>query len=82
MPYVFTFLVVSFLGFLGYRMIKDKSVPSNNYTPDDDITFGRIIDVKQDSPIHDSKHNVEYAEYKVIDEKNEIILNNDSQKNT
>ncbi len=62
MVYIFTFFIIAVIGFIFYRVIKNEELPSNRYTPDDDITFGRVIDYKQDIPIHDTKHHVEYEE--------------------
>lgn len=62
MAFIFTLLTIAVIGFIFYRVIKNNSLPSNRYTPDDDITFGRIIDLKQDIPIQDTKHHMEYEE--------------------
>lgn len=43
-------------------MIQRKSTPSNRYTPFDEITMGNKIDVKQDAPIQDTKHRIQYEE--------------------
>lgn len=43
-------------------MIKKKSTPSNKYTPFDDITMGIKGDIKQDSLIQVTKHNIAYEE--------------------
>lgn len=62
MTYVYTLFVISVIGFVIYRMIKKKSMPSNRYTPDDDITMGKKIEVKRDSPLEDSKHFIQNEE--------------------
>lgn len=49
-------------GFIIYRIIKKRTMPTNRYTPYDDITMGRKIDVMHDKPIYDSKHVIEYRE--------------------
>ncbi|PKR84642.1 DUF3951 domain-containing protein [Heyndrickxia camelliae] len=41
MGYVFTLFIMVVLGFICYRIFKGKSVPSNQYTPYDDITVGK-----------------------------------------
>ncbi|MGN7299466.1 DUF3951 domain-containing protein [Ferdinandcohnia sp. SAFN-114] len=70
MAYVYTLFVISVIGFVIYRMIKKKSTPSNRYTPYDDITMGKKIEVKRDRPLEDSKHVIQYEE-KV--EKNKTV---------
>lgn len=62
MAYVYTLFVISIIGFVIYRMIKKKSTPSNRYTPYDDITMGKKIEVKRESPLEDSKHVIQYEE--------------------
>ena len=62
MAYIFTLFILAVIAFTFYKVIKNESLPSNRYTPDDDITFGRVIDLKQDIPIHDTKHHMEYEE--------------------
>jgi hypothetical protein len=67
MAYIYTFLVLLIIGLICYRWIKKKSVPSNRYTPYDEITMGSKIEIKQDSKIDDTKHNIKY----------EVKINND-----
>jgi hypothetical protein len=43
-----------------YRMMRKIKMPSNRYTPFDDITIGNKIEVKRDGPIQDNKQNKEY----------------------
>ena len=62
MAYLYTLFIISVIGFIGYRMIKRKSTPSNRYTPYDDITMGIKIDIKQDGPTKDTKHQIDYEE--------------------
>jgi hypothetical protein len=62
MEYVFALFIISIIGFVFYRMIKRQSKPSNRYTPYDDITSGIKVDSKQDSPVQDTKHQIEYEE--------------------
>jgi hypothetical protein len=49
-------------GIILYRIIFKRKMPSNKYTPYDDITMGRQIDVMKDQPIYDTKHEIEYIE--------------------
>ncbi|MFE1245036.1 DUF3951 domain-containing protein [Fictibacillus sp. NPDC058756] len=49
-------------GLILYRIIVKRKMPSNKYTPYDDITMGRQIDVMKDQPIYDTKHKIEYRE--------------------
>ncbi|MCM3732626.1 hypothetical protein M3196_13215 [Fictibacillus nanhaiensis] len=49
-------------GIILYRIIFKRKMPSNKYTPYDDITMGRQIDVMKDQPIYDTKHEIEYKE--------------------
>lgn len=49
-------------GLILYRIIVKRKMPSNKYTPYDDITMGRQIDVMKDQPIYDTKHEIEYRE--------------------
>ncbi|WP_099353203.1 DUF3951 domain-containing protein [Fredinandcohnia onubensis] len=69
MAYIYTLFVISVIGFIIYRTIKKKSTPSNRYTPYDDITMGKKIEVKQDSPLEDSKHVIQYEEKVEKDKK-------------
>ncbi|MET1180785.1 DUF3951 domain-containing protein [Peribacillus simplex] len=63
MTYVFSLFIIFVIGFVCYRMIKKKSIPSNRYTPYDDITMGiKDDDIQQDNPIHDTKHHIQYEE--------------------
>jgi hypothetical protein len=62
MAYVYTFLLISVLGFTIYRIIKNKSLPSNRYTPYDDITMGKPIDINRNLQIQETKHVIEYEE--------------------
>jgi hypothetical protein len=49
-------------GLILYRIIVKRKMPSNKYTPYDDITMGRHIDVMKEQPIYDTKHEIEYRE--------------------
>ncbi|RZT23500.1 hypothetical protein [Fictibacillus sp. BK138] len=49
-------------GLIFYRIIFKRKMPSNKYTPYDDITMGRHIDVMKDQPLYDTKHEIEYRE--------------------
>jgi hypothetical protein len=49
-------------GLILYRIIHTRRLPSNKYTPYDDITMGRQIDVMKNQPIYDTKHQIEYRE--------------------
>lgn len=60
--YVFTLFIIVVIGFVCYRIFKGKSAPSNQYTPYDDITVGKKVDIKRDSPLHDTKHQIQYEE--------------------
>jgi len=60
--YVFTLFIMVVLGFICYRIFKGKSVPSNQYTPYDDITVGKKVDIKRVNPLHDTKHEIQYEE--------------------
>ncbi|WP_057776694.1 DUF3951 domain-containing protein [Cytobacillus dafuensis] len=62
MAYFYTLFVISVIGFVIFRMIRKKSAPTNRYTPYDDITLGNKIYLKQDTPIQDSKHLIQYEE--------------------
>jgi hypothetical protein len=62
MEYVSTFFIISLIGFICYRMFKRKSIPSNRYTPFDEVNMGTKNDVKEDVPIQDTKHHIEYEE--------------------
>ncbi|MBM7649707.1 hypothetical protein JOC78_002681 [Bacillus ectoiniformans] len=39
MEYLFPLLIVFLVGFVCYRMFKKKSLPSNEFTPYDDLTM-------------------------------------------
>jgi hypothetical protein len=59
MAYAYTLFVISVICFVCYRLINEKSAPSNRYTPYDDITMG----IKDDdiNPIKDtfkSSHSI------------------------
>jgi len=60
--YVFTLFILVVIGVVCYRIFKKKSVPSNQYTPYDDITIGKKIDIKRENPLHDTKHQIQYEE--------------------
>lgn len=62
MEYFSTFFIISIIGYICYRMFKRKSIPSNRYTPFDEVNLGNKIDVKRDAPIKDTKHHIEYEE--------------------
>lgn len=42
MEYVFAFIVVFVIGSVSYRILKKKTLPSNEYTPYDDLTMQNI----------------------------------------
>ncbi|WP_180994139.1 DUF3951 domain-containing protein [Bacillus sp. Marseille-P3661] len=62
MAYVSTLLIIAVIGYICYRMFKRKSIPSNRYTPFDEITMSNKNDVNQDAPIQDTKHHIQYEE--------------------
>lgn len=70
MAYVYTLFLILVIGFVIYRMFKNKTKPSNRYTPYDDITMGNKIDVKRESQIEDSKHIIQYEEKIEKDKEN------------
>ena len=51
-------------GLILYRILFKRKMPSNKYTPYDDITMGRQINVMKDQPVYDTKHAIEYTEKK------------------
>ncbi|WP_050615560.1 DUF3951 domain-containing protein [Bacillus testis] len=62
MAYVYTLFVISVIGYICYRMIKKKSMPSNRYTPYDETTMGTKSGVRQqDNQIQDTKHQIQYG---------------------
>lgn len=62
MAYIYTLFITSVIGFVIYWMIRKKTAPTNRYTPYDDITLGTKIDLKQNTPIQDTKHLIQYEE--------------------
>jgi hypothetical protein len=62
MAYVSSLFIIAVIGYICYRMFKRKSTPSTRYTPFDEITMGNKIDVKQDGPLQDTKHHIQYEE--------------------
>ncbi|KQL52630.1 hypothetical protein AN964_03180 [Heyndrickxia shackletonii] len=62
MGYFFILIIIVVIGVVCFRFFKRKSAPSNQYTPYDDITVGKKIEIKRDSPLHDTKHQIEYEE--------------------
>jgi len=62
MAYVYTIFIVTVIGVICYRMIKQKKIPSNHYTPFDNITMGKKIDVKRTQLMSDTKHEIKYEE--------------------
>lgn len=54
--YLFLFL------FVCYKMFKRKRIPSNRYTPFDDLMNGTKTGVKREKSIQDTKHETEYEE--------------------
>jgi len=42
MEYLFALIVVFVIGFVCYQILKKKSLPSNEYTPYDDLTMQNI----------------------------------------
>lgn len=43
-------------------MFTTKRIPSNRYTPFDDLMNGTKTDIKQEKSIQDTKHETEYEE--------------------
>ena len=62
MPYLFMFIIILSIGFIIFRIFKRNSLPSNNYTPFDNIIEGKNKNPKQNTPIQDTKHQIEYEE--------------------
>lgn len=62
MPYLFMLIIISIIGFLIFRIFKRNSLPLNNYTPFDHIIEGKIENSKQNIPLQDTKHQIEYEE--------------------
>ncbi|MBS4174396.1 OadG family protein [Bacillus sp. FJAT-49736] len=62
MGYVFLALIIIVIGFTLFKMIKKKSLPSNQYTPYDDIMFGKKFEATQNETVQDTKHTPEYQE--------------------
>lgn len=62
MPYFFMFLIILIIGIIIFGIFKRRSLPSNNYTPFDDIIEGKIASSKQETPIQDTKHQIKYEE--------------------
>lgn len=62
MPIVYLFIILLAIGMGLYRLIKKKKLPSNSYTPYDNITMGKNTDVKKINPIEDTKHRIEYED--------------------
>ncbi len=64
MAIIYTLFLIIVVGIITYRIIKKKSLPSNKYTPYDDITMGTKSDRTYPDPIQDTKHHIEYEERK------------------
>ncbi|MFJ7972426.1 hypothetical protein [Psychrobacillus sp. NPDC096389] len=62
MSIIFAFIYLLLFLFVVYKMFKIKRIPSNRYTPFDDIMTGNNPDIKQEKRIQDTKHETEYEE--------------------
>ena len=57
-----TFLFFVCITYIVYRMLKNKKIPTNNYTPFDDLVNGNKPDENQEKILVDSKHETDYEE--------------------
>ncbi|QDP41113.1 hypothetical protein [Radiobacillus deserti] len=56
-------LVVALVVYIGFRIVKKKSLPSNEYTPYDNIVMGRKENIRPELiPYEDTKHVIRYEE--------------------
>lgn len=62
MSIVFAVVYLLLFLFVCYKMFKTSRVPSNRYTPFDDLMNGIKTDCKQEKRIQDTKHETEYEE--------------------
>ncbi|MFJ5769817.1 hypothetical protein [Psychrobacillus sp. NPDC093180] len=62
MSIVFAVIYLFLFLFVCYKMFKTKRIPSNRYTPFDDLMTGTKTDIKQKKSIQDTKHETEYEE--------------------
>lgn len=57
MEYIFLLIVVGILLFTIFRILRKRSLPSNRYTPFDDITQQNIkVTVKKNEEYNEEKH--------------------------
>ncbi len=59
---LFMSILILSVGIMIFRIIKRKSLPSNQYTPFDNMIEGKGEITKQDTPTQDTKHQINYDE--------------------
>ncbi|SES10800.1 hypothetical protein [Psychrobacillus sp. OK032] len=62
MSIIFAVIYLILFLFVCYKMFTTKRIPSNRYTPFDDLMNGTKTDIKQEKSIQDTKHETEYEE--------------------
>ncbi|WP_342528286.1 DUF3951 domain-containing protein [Chryseomicrobium sp. FSL W7-1435] len=71
MGIAYTLAIFGIVGFILYKVLIKKSIPTSNFSPVDEFTTGIKPDTDQKFPLEDTRHHIPYEESIRVEEKDD-----------